>query len=173
MQTWPYKTQDEFYFEEATRFLVENMPREASDKKPVLLHCIRVWNYLIQKWYSRDVVIAWYLHDIIEDSQVSPESISSIFGQNVLEIVLANSKNPNIEKENILQDMVARCHVYWKDAMIVKSADVIDNYHFYKKIWAESEVERTIFQARLILSYLDALDIDSDIIFQELFNIQK
>lgn len=46
MKTGKFKTEDEYLREEAIRFLVSHMPRSASDKKPVILHSIRIGTYL-------------------------------------------------------------------------------------------------------------------------------
>jgi hypothetical protein len=51
----------------------------------------------------------------------------------VLQIVKVNSKNLSLAKEEVLEDIVKRCSDYGIDAMIVKIADVYDNFLFYKK----------------------------------------
>ena len=60
----------------------------------------------------------------------------------MLQIVKVNSKNLSLAKEEALEDIVKRCSDYGIDAMIVKIADVYDNFLFYKKINNIPEIER-------------------------------
>ncbi len=71
----------------------------------------------------------------------------------MLQIVKANSKNLSLPKEEILEDIVKRCSDYGIDAIIVKIADVYDNFLFYKKISNIPEIERCKKLANLILKY--------------------
>lgn len=151
--------------EEAVRFLVNYLPREASIKKPVLLHSIRVGNTLFEMWYNQDIIIGWYLHDLIEDSTVELWTIQWLFWKNVWDIVQANSKNKELSGSTALQDMIDRCNQKGKDALIVKAADVYDNYLFYKKIGDDSEIQRAVEQAKMIFSYLSDDDFNDAIFY--------
>lgn len=71
----------------------------------------------------------------------------------MLQIVKANSKNLSLPKEEVLEDIVKRCSDYGIDAIIVKIADVYDNFLFYKKISNIPEIERCKKLANLILKY--------------------
>lgn len=71
----------------------------------------------------------------------------------MLQIVKANSKNQSLPKEEILEDIVKRCSDYGIDAMIVKIADIYDNFLFYKKINNIPEIRRCKKLANLILKY--------------------
>ena len=76
----------------------------------------------------------------------------------MLQIVKANSKNLSLPKEEILEDIVKRCSDYGIDAIIVKIADVYDNFLFYKKISNIPEIERCKKLANLILKYKQNYD---------------
>lgn len=76
----------------------------------------------------------------------------------MLQIVKANSKNLSLPKEEVLEDIVKRCSDYGIDAMIVKIADVYDNFLFYKKINNIPEIERCKKLANLILKYKQNYD---------------
>ena len=76
----------------------------------------------------------------------------------MLWIVKANSKNLSLAKEEVLEDIVKRCSDYGIDAMIVKIADVYDNFLFYKKINNIPEIERCKKLANLILKYKQNYD---------------
>lgn len=108
-----------------------------------------MWN----NWYSEELQIAWLLHDSLEDTDLPEYLIKSNFWQNVLDIVKSNSKNINLEKSEILEDIVKRCSIVWENAMIIKVADIYDNFLFYKKINNLSEIERCKKIAELLKKY--------------------
>ena len=67
--------------------------------KPTLLHSIRVGSWLYFHGYETNIVIAGFLHDIIEDTNVTEQSIRDDFGIEVASIVIANTKNTNITEK--------------------------------------------------------------------------
>jgi len=141
-----------FEFERAFKMLISYFPEETI-KKPTLFHSLRVWVFLWNNWYSEELQIAWLLHDSLEDTDLPEYLIKSNFWQNVLDIVKSNSKNINLEKSEILEDIVKRCSIVWENAMIIKVADIYDNFLFYKKINNLSEIERCKKIAELLKKY--------------------
>ena len=123
-----------FLFEQAVLEFVKYFPEE-TQRKPFFYHSIRVWVFLWNQWYSEEIQIAGLLHDALEDTSISENTIGNLFWKNVVWIVKANSKNLSLTKEEVLEDIVKRCSDYGIDAMIVKIADVYDNFLFYKKIY--------------------------------------
>lgn len=102
--------------------------------------------------------IAWLLYDSLEDTNISEQLIKDEFWEEVLFIVKANIKNKNLKKEDILEDMVYRCYLCWKNALVVKSVNVYDNFIFYKKQNNIKELERCKFLSELILDYKSTLE---------------
>lgn len=141
-----------FIFEEAIIFLSENFNVKKL-KKPTLFHSVRVWVLLYNFWYNIDLQIAWLLHDTLEDLNISEELISKKYWKNVLEIVKANSKNTFLPKWEILDDIIYRCSLYWEDALIVKTADIYDNFKYYVNINNLDEIKRCKNLANLIIKY--------------------
>lgn len=141
-----------FLFEKAVLEFIKYFPEE-TQRKPFFYHSIRVWVFLWNQWYSEEIQIAGLLHDALEDINISENTIENLFWKNVLQIVKANSKNLSLPKEEILEDIVKRCSDYGIDAIIVKIADVYDNFLFYKKISNIPEIERCKKLANLILKY--------------------
>jgi len=119
-------------FENSIRFLTHYMPNAQDLEKPTLFHSIRVGNYLYSNNYSREICIAGLLHDAIEDTKVTREQIENEFGNDIAEIVQANTKNESIE--NKYEDQIVRCIKMGESALIVKTADIIDNYNYYTRI---------------------------------------
>jgi len=141
-----------FKFEKALKLLNEYYPKE-DQKKPSLFHSVRVGTFFWNNWYSEDLQIAWLLHDALEDTSMSENIISENFWNDILEIVKANSKNNNLEKSEILEDIIKRCSIVWEQAMIVKIVDIYDNFLFYIRGDNFLEIERCKNLANLVKKY--------------------
>lgn len=141
-----------FKFEKAIKLLISYFPEE-SMKKPILFHSLRVGTFLWNNWYNEDLQIAWLLHDALEDTDMPESIISDNFWNNVLKIVKANSKNNDLEKSEILEDIVIRCSIAWEEAMIVKIADIYDNFLFYVKENNTPEIDRCKVLSNLVKKY--------------------
>ncbi|PIR03825.1 MAG: hypothetical protein COV59_04115 [Candidatus Magasanikbacteria bacterium CG11_big_fil_rev_8_21_14_0_20_39_34] len=61
-----------------------------------------------------------------------------------------------------------RCVAVGKNALIVKSADTLDSFYYYKEAQNEIEMERSRHIARLILQHVD---VSTDPIFEKLKQI--
>ena len=146
-----------FLFEKAVLEFVKYFPEE-TQRKPFFYHSIRVWVFLWNQGYSEEIQIAGLLHDALEDISISENTIENLFWKNVLQIVKANSKNLSLPKEEVLEDIIKRCSDYGIDAMIVKIADVYDNFLFYKKINNIPEIRRCKKLVNLILKYKQNYD---------------
>ena len=98
--------------------------------EPYHVHPFEVASILTKAQQSQEVVIAGYLHDVLEDCDVSEDEIERLFGERVKDLVLmvtdisrpedGNRKTrKNIDKEHLaLAD---------KDGQTVKLADLISN----------------------------------------------
>ena len=103
--------------------------------KPTLLHAIRVGSWLYFHGYETNIVIAGFLHDIIEDTDVTEQDIHEEFGEEVASLVIANTKKTNIaEKKSRNDELIKRCIETSEKASIVKAADIIDNYKYYSSL---------------------------------------
>ena len=141
-----------FKFEKAMKLLVSYFPEEPM-KKPTLFHSLRVGSFLWNNWYDEDLQIAWLLHDALEDTQMLESAIYNNFWKDVLQIIKANSKNNSLDKSEVLEDIVKRCSIVWEEAMIVKVADVYDNFLFYTKENNIPEIERCKILSNLVEKY--------------------
>ena len=120
-------------FETAVRILAEYMPHsEEKSRKPILFHDIRVGVYLYERGYSDDVILAGILHDAIEWSPVNILLLREEFGDTVVRLILANTKDRTIrDKNEITRELIQRCIQNGQDALIVKTADIIDSFTWY------------------------------------------
>lgn len=120
-------------FEKAVRFIAKYMPvSDINCKKPYMFHDIRVWVYLYENGYNEDIVLAWLLHDTLEWSEVTQGLLRDEFGENILRLVLASTKNDSIiDKIERSNDLITRSVNEWQDALIIKTADTIDSFKWY------------------------------------------
>ena len=90
------------------------------------------------------------MHDALEDTLITEEVIEDNFSEDIVEIVLANTKRLSLPKSKIKEDLIERCVLCWENALIVKVADIYDNYLFYKNENIPKEIERCKILAELI-----------------------
>ncbi len=153
--------------ENAIRFLVPRFPDARELIKPTAFHSIRVGTYLYENWYSEVICLAWFLHDTLEDTKTTEQEIEEMYGKEVLKIVLANTKNMDItDKDARREDLIARC-LWTQEALIVKCADIMDNYKYRTRHEHRTEIEDAQNLARIIKNNIPPLF--SDKIFWEFF----
>lgn len=142
-------------FEKAVRLLAEHMPvSQEGSRKPVLFHDIRVGVYLYERDYAREIVLAGVLHDALEWSETMPEVLAENFGENILKIVQACTKDRSIQDpQERIEDMIRRCVESGQEALIVKAADTLDSFKHYTKTGNESELDYCRQNAEAIFKY--------------------
>lgn len=130
-------------FEKAVRILSEYMPlSDERSRKPVMFHDIRVGVYLYEHGYSEDVVLAGVLHDAIEWSGADEQLLRDEFGDNVVRLIFANTKDDTIlDKEEKTNELIQRCVKHGQDALIIKTADIIDSFKWYASQHNKDELE--------------------------------
>lgn len=143
----------------AIRFLAEHLPPpDQTSRKPILPHNVRVGMYLRsvarERGYSDEVVLAGFLHDIIEWSRANEEILRKAFGDEVTRLVKASTKDDSIEdKVEKTRELIRRCVSEGREALIVKTADILDSYRFYTEMQNVRELEYYRRNADAILVY--------------------
>lgn len=160
-------------FEQAIRFLVNHFPvSDETSRKPVLFHDIRVGVYLYNNEYSEDIVLAGLLHDAIEWSSATEEMLQNEFGDNVVKLVLASTKDDSItNKHEKTNELIKRSIGNGQDALIIKAADIIDSFKWYSSQNQEEQLKYCMRNSDAIFKFKPA-DFD-DKIFEELKVWQK
>ena len=161
-------------FEKAVRILSEYMPpSDENSRKPVMFHDIRVGVYLYENGYSEDVVLAGVLHDAIEWSGAKEQLLRDEFGDNVVRLIFASTKDDTIvDKEEKINELIQRCVQNGQDALIVKTADVIDSFKWYASQNNENELKNHCLKNANAIFKFKPEDFD-DKIFDELKNWQE
>lgn len=155
-------------FEKAVHVLVARRPiAEEGDRKPALFHDIRVGVYLYENNYSADIVLAGLLHDAIEWYGIGEEILRKEFGDVITDMVIACTKDDTIKdpKEKI-EKIIRQCIAIGKNALIVKSADILDSYRWYSKTQNDGELSYCARNAEAIFRLKP--ETISDKIFDEL-----
>lgn len=144
--------------EEAVIFLAKAFDGVLT-KKPTVLHSVRVGIQLLDNNYSLEVVVAGLLHDVIEDTSVTLDEISKMFGRNVADLVAANTKNPDImEPHERREELIRRCCKTSTDALAIKVTDVYDNYLYYTTV----KNEELVAYCLELKGYVEKYSKDSD-----------
>jgi (p)ppGpp synthase/HD superfamily hydrolase len=129
--------------EEAIKFLSASMPNASNLVKPTLFHSIRVGVSLHDNGYSEDIVIAGFLHDLVEDAGISVEEIEKKFGTKVSKLVEAETKDSTIQDEIEKADhLISKLLEFGNDALIIKAADLLDNLILYKNRKEEKAIAK-------------------------------
>jgi len=155
-------------FEKAVRFLTKHLPpSEESSRKPILFHNIRVGTYLYENGYKPNIVLAGLLHDTIEWSSADKQILKTEFGDEVVRLVLACTKDDSIlDKEEKTNELISRCVQNGEEALIIKTADIIDSFKWYSAQNNETELEYCQRNAQAIFNFKP--DGFNDKIFEEL-----
>lgn len=128
----PYQTSKEI--EKAIAFLVHAINTSGNNPKPVILHSILVGLSLTKLDYPVHIIQAGFLHDTIEDSRVSIESVKEQFGDNVATIVAGCTYDRSIQnKAEQYKDAMRRATEAGKETLIVMAADLIQNEPYYNQ----------------------------------------
>jgi (p)ppGpp synthase/HD superfamily hydrolase len=155
-------------FEKALRILVTHLPvSQEGSRKPILFHVVRVGIYLYENNYSRNAVLAGLLHDALEWSGITEELVRAEFGETVLQLVKANTKDRSIENsDERTLELAKRAAEAGRDALIIRAADTLDSFKHYTKTNNLSELDYCRKNAKAIFKFKPADFTDG--VFEEL-----
>jgi (p)ppGpp synthase/HD superfamily hydrolase len=94
---------------------------------PYFTHLENVALTLFNAGFSNNVVAAGYLHDIIEDTIVTKIQILNLFGNEVVDLVLANSENKSLEWEDRKTETIEKAKTASLEIKAMIAADKLDN----------------------------------------------
>lgn len=114
------KLQQAFEFAKKTHGL-----QTRDEGTPYIIHPIRVTNTLIFLGITdQDVIAASLLHDIIEDTKTSYQSIENLFGKKTADLVLLLTRVKEKETKAQALEKISKNSV---EAAIIKACDLLDN----------------------------------------------
>ncbi|MDR1215229.1 MAG: HD domain-containing protein [Treponema sp.] len=110
---------------------------------------------MVEKIKDEDLAIQCaLLHDVIEDTDTKIEDIKNEFGENVLNGILALTKNEKVNKENSMKDSLKRIKEQGNEIACVKMADRITNLQKPPEYWNKEKIKRYMDEAILIYNEL-------------------
>lgn len=172
----PYNHTEQQEIEAAFKFLILTFQqRKVRNRgKPVILHSIRVGMYIYNLHYPKDIVIAGILHDLLEDTDLSQKDLKKHFGDNVARLVQAGSFDASIkDKKEQYTELFARCLKEGKEAILVKTADLIDNLPYMLNPEYAKGLHDTMHEKIGYFIELARPTAGDEIIFQELESLFK
>ncbi|MGI6247108.1 MAG: HD domain-containing protein [Pseudochelatococcus sp.] len=106
-----------------------NQRRKGAAQEPYINHLIEVLDLVARATGGEDeeLLIAALLHDVVEDTPISAEDLAAAFGARVARIVVENSDDMTLPKDERRRQRIAAMAHKSPEARIVKTADVISN----------------------------------------------
>jgi GTP pyrophosphokinase len=126
-----YSYEDEIKFQKAIIFASAAMT-SCHNKKPVLVHSLRVEFSLYNMNYSMELVVSALLHDMVEDTSIKIIDIQTEFGEytaNLVGLLTMDEKINDYKEQYIANFKKAETS---KDALIIRCADILDNMPYVK-----------------------------------------
>jgi (p)ppGpp synthase/HD superfamily hydrolase len=149
----------EMRLEQAVLFIANAAQKNERYRGLFLLHSIRVGLYLQAQGYDEEVVLAGFLHDVIEDTSITLDEVQATFGETVAKLVAANTNNMDLPRLERDDESLARCLQIGKPAVLVTFADTRDNLEAYLKTadptmmdWLRSHLKHMLDETRSLLS---------------------
>lgn len=106
---------------------------------------------LLEEGCDSDTVVAGILHDVVEDSDMTLEEVRARFGHTVAELVGANTFDPALDREKRDLDTLKRCQQVGDSALLVKLADVLENWDAFRETMPEALDALFLKKARMLL----------------------
>lgn len=106
-----------------------NQRRKGAAQEPYINHLIEVLDLVARATDGADteLLVAALLHDVVEDTHYSADEVARAFGARVAAIVVENSDNMALPKDERRRHRIAAMAAKSADARMVKMADVISN----------------------------------------------
>lgn len=125
-----------------------HVSHKRSSGEAYIIHPLNVAATLVKLKMDLDSIMAGLLHDVVEDSDVAPEEISKLFGQNVAQIVVGCTKISKIkfktkeesQAENFRKMVVAMAQDL--RVIIVKLADRMHNMRTLQYVSKEKQMSK-------------------------------
>ena len=145
----------------------EGLTRKGKEATPYIIHPIGVARILWEEGKVRDpiVLIGAILHDVLEDTKYTEDSISRHFGDKVLKVVIELTDDPNLKsKEEKKRMQIEKAPHLSQRAKLIKLADRLYNIRDLKTSppakWNEEDVQNYVQWGRKLLEALKGTNSD-------------
>jgi GTP pyrophosphokinase len=139
--------------EHAITFMIQKIQEKCYNEKPLILHSIKAGMRLMALEESKEVVIAGFLHDLLEDTDCKIEKIKEQFGERVATLVIACTFDRNIKdyKER-WHNLISNIKRVGRDALIIKLADQMENLPYYMLILDDEKKKEVMWKHKFFIS---------------------
>ena len=96
---------------------------------PYFTHLENVAFILGNAGFSNEVITAGYLHDIIEDTDVTKTQLLRLFGHEIVQLVIANTEDKALEWEVRKGETIVKAKTASRQIKALIAADKLDNSH--------------------------------------------
>lgn len=136
---------------------------------PYFSHLENVAQTLRNCGFSSSVVAAGYLHDVLEDTEVTEFQLVRLFGNGITQLVLANSENKALGWEDRKADTIKKASTASLEIKALIAADKLDNsndlikhyQHQGDQIWSyfnRGYQKQAVYYQQLVSSLYYGLD---------------
>ncbi len=130
-----YTKKQRFLVERTIMFLVNEVEAFCRNKKPVILHSIRVGMRCMVMERPVVTVIAALLHDLLEDTKCTEQKIKKHFGKRVALYVRALTMDYSFpDYKARWHDNIDRLRRIGPEVILIKALDILDNSPYYQLI---------------------------------------
>ena len=127
-------------YEEALRFALhahEGQLRKGSDI-PYITHPVSVSAILAQYGYGEDLIIAGLLHDVLEDTAVTPVELEKRFGEDIALLVCGVTEREEGRSRLARAWEIRKEEALWhaglaEEQVVAKTADALHNVNSYSR----------------------------------------
>lgn len=128
-------------------------------EEPYYYHTFRVANTVYEHGGSEDMVVAAYLHDVVEDTSISINDISGVFGNDVAELVLGlTNKSSKEDGGRIERKRIDREYLKEQsnEVKTIKLADILDNLSTFEVMYEHDKqfANKYLIEKELMLEVL-------------------
>ncbi|XOU94947.1 MAG: HD domain-containing protein [Candidatus Kerfeldbacteria bacterium] len=130
-----YTKKELFKIEKSIIFLVKYVTESNSNPKPLILHSVNVGTKLLELKIPLDIVVAGFLHDVVEDTKCTNKKIEKEFGKKVSRIVSALTQDYKYKYyKDRWRNAEKRINKIGKYCWLIKMIDARDNLPYYSTI---------------------------------------
>ena len=147
-----YSPQIQKEIERAIVFMIQKIQERCYNEKPLILHSIRVGLNLMEQKETKEVAIAGFLHDLLEDTDCKIEEIKNEFGEKVAMLVMACTFDRDIKdyKER-WQKLITNLKRVGRDALVIKLTDQIENLPYYMLISDKEKKKEVMWKHKFFI----------------------
>jgi len=140
--------------EKAIALVADSVREKCRNKKPLILHSIRVGLKLLELKQPRELVVAGILHDLIEDTDCTINQIRKAFGVRVARLVSAVTQAKIVDYQKRWRILMDKIKKTGKAAMILKLVDINENLTYLSLVKDKEELKKIYWKHNFAMGQL-------------------